>query len=213
MTDAFAALVGPIVQHLIEFQGRLARGEHPPLGPEHDKLLTMLGEAEQRASTSTQSAHDFELARHALVYWIDEILINSSWEYSLEWKNHILEWDIYRERLRADRFFEKAREAEALAGTDPLETFYLCVALGFRGRFAVEEPRELLKWGERAYARVLAGSRQPDRFLPDEAADLKLEALRPLPGKSVLLAVSILVSASVLTTLACFILAVHLATT
>jgi type VI secretion system protein ImpK len=208
MTDAFAALVGPVFQRLIDLQHRLDRGEHPPLEAERDQLLALLGEAEQKASTSSQLAHDFGLARHALVYWIDEVLIGSGWKHAMEWRQQILEWELYHERLRADRFFEKARDAELLADTDPLETFYLCVALGFRGRY-VDSPPELLKWGERVYTRVVGGSRQADRFLPDDPGEAGREALRPLPGKSVLLAVSALVSATVLLTLACFILAVN----
>jgi type VI secretion system protein ImpK len=139
------------------------------------------------------------------VYWIDEVLINSTWKHALGWRQRILEWDLYQERLRADRFYEKAQEAETLAGTDPLETFYLCVALGFRGRH-VDSPAELRKWAERVYNRVLAGGRQSDKFLPEEP--IEREPLRPLPGPSMLLAVSILVSITALFTLACFVLAV-----
>src|SRR5262249_53528511 len=155
---------------------------------------------------SSQLAHDFELAKHALVYWVDEILINSPWKHAMEWRQHILEWDIYQERLRADRFYEKAHEAEALANTDPLETYYLCVALGFRGRYA-DSPAELRGWSERIYNRIAAGSQQPDKFLPDDT--LARGPLSPLPGQSILLAVSVLVSITALFTLACFVLSVR----
>ncbi len=102
--------------------------------------MVALDEAARKAGISSQLSHDFELAKHALVYWIDEILINSPWSHAMEWRQHILEWDIYQERLRADRFFEKAHEAEVLANTDPLETYYLCVALGFRGKYVESQP-------------------------------------------------------------------------
>ena len=95
------------------------------------------------------------------------------------------------ERLRADRFYEKAHEAEALATTDPLETFFLCVALGFRGRY-VDSPAELRKWADRVYNRIAASSQQSEKFLPDDLGDR--ERLKPLPGQSILLAVSVMVS-------------------
>jgi len=207
MNDAFANLVAPVFQHLIDLQQQLEAGEEcPPLDVERERILAVLGEAEQKAgASSSQLAHDFELAKHALVYWIDEILINSRWERAAEWRQHILEWDIYQERLRADRFYEIAHDAETLAGTDPLETFFLCVALGFRGRYA-ENHKELRRWSERVYNRAVAGNHQPDRFLPDDPG--LRELLRPLPGKSVLLAVSMLVALSVVVTLACFVLAI-----
>jgi type VI secretion system protein ImpK len=205
MTDVFASLVSPVFQSVIDFQHRLEGGESPALETERDRILSLLGEADQKAATSSQLAHDWELARRALVYWIDEILINSTWKHALAWRQHILEWDLYQERLRADRFYEIAQEAEALAGTDPLETFYLCVAFGFRGRH-VDSPAELRKWAERVYNRILAGGQQSDKFLPDEP--IEREPVRPLPGPSMLLAVSILVSITALFTLACFVLAV-----
>jgi type VI secretion system protein ImpK len=206
MTDAFASLVGPVFQHLIDFQQRLDDGESPPLDAERELILAVLAEAEQKAgASSSQLAHDFELAKRALVYWIDEVLINSGWDHASEWRQHILEWDIYHERLRADQFYEAAHDAETLAGTDPLETFFLCVALGFRGRYA-DNRKELRGWSERVYNRVVAGSHHPDKFLADDPGPR--EPLRPLPGKSVLLAVSLLVALTVVSTLACFVLAV-----
>jgi type VI secretion system protein ImpK len=205
MTDAFANLVSPVFQYVIDLQHRLEVGESPALEPEREQIRVLLAEADQKAGASSQLAHDFDLARHALVYWIDEVLINAPWKHALEWRQRILEWDLFQERLRADRFYEIAHDAEALAGTDPLETFYLCVALGFRGRYA-DSPAELRKWADRIYNRIVTGGQQPDRFLPDEAPER--EPLRPLPGPRILLAVSILVSVSVLFTLACFVFAV-----
>ena len=206
MTDAFANLVGPVFQHVVDLQDGLNAGESPTLQAERDRILAVLGDAERKAgASSSQLAHDFELARRALVYWIDEVLINSGWDHATEWKQHILEWDIYQERLRADRFYEIAHDAETLAGTDPLETFFLCVALGFRGRY-VDRPKELEVWAERVYNRIVAWSHQPDKFMADDSG--RNAPLQPLAGKSVLLAASLLVSATALATLACFVLAI-----
>jgi len=99
-----------------------------------------------------------------------------------------------------------AHEAEVLANTDPLETFYLCVALGFRGRH-IESQAELRNWSERIYNRIASSSQQPEKFMPDEA--LEREELHPLPGQSILLAMSALVSVSALITVICFVLAVR----
>lgn len=206
MTDPFASLVSPVFQTVLNLQQRLEAGENPPLGPEREQIVVALDEAARKAGISSQLSHDFELAKHALVYWIDEILINSPWSHALEWRQQILEWDLYQERLRADRFFEKAHEAEVLANTDPLETYYLCVALGFRGKY-VESQAELRAWAERIYNRIASSGLQPEKFLPDESLDR--EPLSPLPGQTILLAISVLVSITALLTLACFVLAVH----
>jgi type VI secretion system protein ImpK len=205
MTDPFAGLVYPVFQEVIEVLQALDEGANPPLESARGRIVGALEEAGRKAASSATLTHDFELARHALIYWADEVLINSPWAHALEWKNRILEWEYYQSRERADRFFELAHDAERLAGTDPLETFYLCVALGFRGRFA-DDPAGLRKWSDRVYNRVAAGLQQPERFLPDEATDH--EALWPLPGPSRLLAVSVLVALSAVVTVACFVAAV-----
>ena len=209
MTDAFAGLVGPVLQHLIEFQTRLERGEQPSLASEKEHLKQLIDEAEQKAGASSALAGEFELARHALVYWVDEILINSSWRFASEYRDQILELDYFSNREGGELFFEHAGKAERLATTDPLETFYLCVALGFRGTLVFDIPK-LRTWGERAYDRITASSRHPDRFLADDPRDPDRVALPPLAGRAVLLGASILVSVTVLFTLVCFFLAVNL---
>ncbi|QDV32777.1 DotU family type IV/VI secretion system protein [Tautonia plasticadhaerens] len=201
MTDAFARVIGPIIQHVLEFQRRVAQGDHPGLEAERAELLALLDSAGQRADSARETADAFPLARHALIYWVDEVLINSGWSHASDWRNHILEWDFYRERLGGERFYEMSREAEAKSNADALETYFLCVALGFRGQHG-HAPRELQAWAERAYHRIAESARNPDHFLPEVPRAGDEGPLQPLPGPSILLTVSVLASASLLVSLA-----------
>jgi type VI secretion system protein ImpK len=205
MTDDFAGLVTPVFRHVIQLLRRIDQGECPDLEPERVKVVALLEEAGRQARARAQLAYDFALARHALVYWVDEVLINAPWSHSPTWQNRILEWQYFRERNRAERFYEEADKALRLVNTDPIETFHLCVAMGFRGKYD-DDPEGLFRWAQPVYRRVEAGCRQPDRFLPDEQFDRK--PLTPRSGPLVLLAVSLLVSLSALVTVAGFILAV-----
>ncbi len=143
-----------------------------------------------------------------LVYWIDEILITSSWNHAQEWTNHILEFFFYRESSAAVRFYEKAVEAEKRDSTDPLETFFLCVALGFRGDLASDH-EELRRWASRVHERVTEGAKHPEQYIPEPPASEQSRELSPLPGGRLLLVVSLLVCATAMVTLAGFIAAVH----
>ena len=90
MTDAFTDVVAPVIEGVIDFQDGLLRGIHPTLEQQKRGLLDLLNRAEDKASrTSPELARDFELAKRALVYWIDEILISSTWAHAHEWTNHI----------------------------------------------------------------------------------------------------------------------------
>ncbi len=208
MNDAFAQIISPVAQYVIEFQRGLERGENPTIDQVKTDLIGLIGEAEQKAAVARDLAANFALAKYALVYWSDEVLINSRWSHADEWRNHILEWEYYRENVGGEKFYDKAEEAERLADTDPLEVFFQCVALGFQGKLGFNRT-ELQRWVERAYGRIASGSQQPDRFLPDEPRDAEPAGLVPLPGKTVLLAVSVLVSITALLTLAGFILTVQ----
>ncbi len=209
MTDAFTDVIAPVIQGVIDFQDGLQRGKHPTVEEQKRALVDLLNWSEDRAGRSSPDvARDFELAKRALVYWIDEILITSSWSHAQEWTNQILEFSLYGESAAAVRFYEKAIEAEKRDSTDPLQVFFLCVALGFRGDLASNE-EEIRRWASRVHERITEGATQSEQYLPEPAGRQQERELRPLQGGRLLFAVSLLVAATAVVTLASFIAAVH----
>src|SRR5262249_33617009 len=79
MTEAFTTLVSPVFRQVIQLLRRTGQGECPELEPERVKVVALLEEASRQARASAHLAADFALARHALVYWIDEVLNNAPW--------------------------------------------------------------------------------------------------------------------------------------
>jgi type VI secretion system protein ImpK len=209
MTDAFADVVAPVIQGVIDFQDGLLRGRHPTLEEQRRELIDLLNRSEEKAGRiSPEVADDFGLAKRALVYWIDETLVSSSWRHAAEWPNRVLEFHYYRESLRAVRFYEKAEEAEKRDGIDPLETFFLCVALGFRGDLASDED-QIRRWAGRVHRRIAEGTNHPEQYLPAPPGSRQERAPRLLAGGRLLFVVSLLVAASAVVTLAGFIAAIH----
>ncbi len=209
MTDAFTDVIAPVIQGVIDFQDGLQRGKHPTVEEQKRALVDLLNWSEDRAGRSSPDvARDFELAKRALVYWIDEILITSSWSHAQEWTNQILEFSLYGESAAAVRFYEKAIEAEKRDSTDPLQVFFLCVALGFRGDLASNE-EEIRRWASRVHERITEGATQSEQYLPEPAGRQQERELRRLQGGRLLFAVSLLVAATAVVTLAGFIAAVH----
>jgi len=209
MTEAFTDLVAPVFQGVIDFQQGLVRGEHPTLEEQKREFIDLLKQAEERAVRSSAAlARDFELAKRALVYWIDEILIASKWRHAQEWINHILEFHYYHEGVAAVRFYEMATEAEKRDSTDPLETFLLCVALGFRGDLA-SDTEEIGRWASRVHERVAEGTNHPEQYIPEPPRSPRERELPALHGGRLLLLVSALVSATAIVTLFGLIVAVH----
>jgi type VI secretion system protein ImpK len=206
MNDAFAQIVTPILKHGTDLQRRIEEGEQPDLHEVKAELLELFAAADGRAGASRELATEFALAKFALVYWVDEILIDSPWTHADTWRTNILEWDYYEDNHGGDKFYDRAEDALRLTGIDPLETFFLCVALGFQGKYATAKP-DLKLWAERAYARITSGAPPSERYLPDEPR--RAGRVRPLPGKTILLTVSGLLAGTMVATLVGFLLTAH----
>ncbi len=208
MKDAFGQVIDPILRYVIDLRRGAERGDHAAIELVRTDLVALLAEAEQKALSARDTAGSFGLVKYALVYWADEVLINSSWSHADAWRYHILEWDIYQENVGGERFYEKAEEAERLTDTDPLEVFFLCVTLGFRGKLGLDRT-QLRRWVDRVYGRLAASNQPPERFLPETEDRDQLVSLGSLPGKTFMLRMSVLVSISALLTLAGFLYAIQ----
>jgi len=81
---------------------------------------------------------DLAEARYALVAFIDEQVLKSSWPGRGEWMSQPLQLIYYREYTAGENFFARLR-ALLQSGSRPfaLEIYYLCMALGFRGAYGI----------------------------------------------------------------------------
>ncbi|WP_152051604.1 DotU family type IV/VI secretion system protein [Tautonia marina] len=213
MTDAFADLIHPYFEHVIALQDRLAWGESPSIDVVKTELLGYLDKIENRAATSPQLSQDFAMVKYGLVAWTDEVLTDSEWGQSVDWgaQEQILEWDLYRSNLRAEKFYDMAAQAERRGTPDTIEVYLLCVALGFRGRMALLDEDQLLHWVSQLYERVLQASPVSSKpVFPEMPPDANPRSIGTLRGAGLLVTISSLVAISALITLAFYILSVHL---
>ncbi len=129
MTPKFAKAVDPIFMHMLRLLDRIESAESPDPGEERIQIRALIDQAEAMLGLGSE----WELAKYALVSWIDEMLIDAPWESREWWKNNVLEQQIFGTRKRHQQFFIFAQKAAELIGKDALEVFYVCVILGFRG--------------------------------------------------------------------------------
>jgi type VI secretion system protein ImpK len=209
MTDAFADVVMPIFQKVLQLLDRLFLGETRSPDEVMAQTQSWIEEAARKTLAKPDLARSFELAKFGLVTWIDEILTDSAWGTAARWSVgvHLLEWSIYGTRVGASRFYDEARRAEDEGDIDALEVYLLCVTLGFKGIMAYDET-ELAEWVERVYGRVSEAGSVASRPFSEE--DSSGSRFGPLRGPSLLITVSILVAITSLFTLAAYLLAVHL---
>lgn len=139
MTNDFGQRVYPVIRYVIRVLEQVRSAAHDNSASSSEvasQLKTMLSQFDVEGPRR----NEFDLAKRALVYWIDEVLINSNWQDAGWWSNHTLERHFFDSRERAWRFFEKAAVARQLENLDALETFYLCACLGFWGTYRDRKP-------------------------------------------------------------------------
>jgi type VI secretion system protein ImpK len=131
MTPNFAQAVDPIFLYVLALLDRISREAKPAPQEERGRIRALIDEAEARLGSGTE----WELAKYALVSWIDEMLVDAYWEGREWWSNNVLEYELFTTRECEKKFFIKAQQATTVAGRDALEVFYVCVILGFRGLY------------------------------------------------------------------------------
>jgi type VI secretion system protein ImpK len=81
------------------------------------------------------------IARYALCTMLDEAVSHMPWGGTAEWARASLLVTLYRETSGGEKFFLLLNKMskEPAANIDLLELFHVCLALGFEGRFRVQD--------------------------------------------------------------------------
>ncbi|HID96654.1 MAG TPA: DotU family type IV/VI secretion system protein [Thermodesulfobacteriaceae bacterium] len=107
----------------------------PPQGEEvRNRIENLLAAGDQAARSSGIASTDIHQAFFALCALIDEFLMNESWPGQDIWKRNLLQTQYFQTTNAGEEFFS------SLSALRPeqkwvREIFYLCLCLGFRGRY------------------------------------------------------------------------------
>jgi type VI secretion system protein ImpK len=188
MTSTFCELVHPVIASALDLKDRLDNKETPDLDAEHRRLLERLratGDVRQQSDYAGDGTV-FLGARYALACWIDELfIVHSAW--AEPWSNRPFEVALYGTRERAGKFWDQADlvlrrpnspRAPIAPGLDAMETFFLCIVLGFRGRY-LENPRKVHEYVEEMRSQVTVTTRWTE--VPDRGVKTNVE---PLLGRA-----------------------------
>ena len=168
MTPQFAQAVDPIFLTMLDLLERI--GQNQSLSPQNERYR--LSAAIDRAEAVLGGGLEWELAKYALVSWIDEMLVETPWTGRNWWSNNVLEVAYFNTRLCNERFYTKSQEAQGQPRRDALEVFYNCVILGFRGLYrdanlaasltpSLGLPPDLSNWTKQTGAAIRLGQGRP----------------------------------------------------
>jgi type VI secretion system protein ImpK len=158
MNKPFGRIVYKIIARALDVKDRLDRGESVDIEAVRNELINLVrSEGEGRRLADYSGDGVFLGARFALACWVDELFIihcPSSW--ADKWQERILEFEIFKTNVAATKFWEQADivlrhpgapRSSITPGADALETFFLCVVLGFRGTYS-DNPAKVREYVE-----------------------------------------------------------------
>ncbi len=192
MRSEFAQRVYPVLLKGLELKDRVLRGERPKLLTTQSAFKQLLGSegvppwgsGSDMTRTHTNPADIFLGMRYPLATWLDEIFCELGTFESLNqggWNENKLELSLFTTQLRDSLFWRQADHGESLpeGSSDAMETFLLCVLLGFRGEKA-REPERLREWVSSVRNRITKTlSQEP----PPVAETVPSENVPPLNSK------------------------------
>ncbi len=189
MTPKFSEAVDPVILYIVELLDRISANESPDPEEVRVQVRGRLDEAESRLGQTKE----WELAKYALVAWIDELLIEAPWDGRRWWEEKSLEFDVFNTRDRFTEFYHKAEQAAELSKKDALEVYYVCVVLGFRGIYRdpsaailaeqLRLPPTLEAWAKRVALAIQLGQGVP----PIIESPRPATGAPPLEGKFLLI--------------------------
>ncbi|MFM2093705.1 MAG: hypothetical protein RIS70_829 [Planctomycetota bacterium] len=167
MTPNFSQAVDRVFAHVLDLLDRIGKGQPVVAQEERRKIRLWFDEAE----ASLGPTREWQLAKYALVAWVDEVLIESPWQGKNWWVENTMEWELFSTHDAYEQFYVRGNEAATLSNKDALEVFFICVVLGFRGLYRdpsgamraaqLQLPADLAIWTKQTSISIRAGQGRP----------------------------------------------------
>ncbi|HEY2409955.1 MAG TPA: type IVB secretion system protein IcmH/DotU [Polyangiaceae bacterium] len=102
------------------------------------RITTLLETMRARGNDANIPQQDVGEAMYAIVAFMDEQILRSEWPGRQQWMNQPLQLTYFNENTAGEGFFTRMQALQEQPNRAPvLEIFYLCLALGFQGKYAV----------------------------------------------------------------------------
>ncbi|CAN5300723.1 hypothetical protein BH20ACI1_BH20ACI1_08560 [soil metagenome] len=164
------AFAGPVFDLIL----RLKAGIVAPSNELRPQIAAMLMDFEKRAERYRFNHKIIQVSKFALASFVDETVLTNNFPLRDEWEKYPLQLEYFGEQLAGNKFFDKLnamiKQIEQTA--DAVEIYYVCMLLGFKGRYGVYEQEKLLAiMQSTANALVKIGKIKPVELSPNWLAN------------------------------------------
>ncbi len=152
LTDLFMELIA-----YVAYFNRSAAARQPAFDQINADIRRLMSDIENRLQRTDVAPDEFDLARFAVVAWVDETILSSDWQHREAWQRESLQRLYYQTADAGEIFFERLN----MIGPhqrDVREVYYLCLAMGFKGRYIHQGDDYLLEQLKTSNLKVLTGT-------------------------------------------------------
>ena len=117
------------------------KASHSDVEGLHSRVVNEVKKFERAALNSGASPEAVRAARYALCATVDDLVLNTPWGSRSLWTTRSMVGTFHNELSGGERFYDILTHLEKNPGrnTDVLELMYLCLTLGFEGRYRIEQ--------------------------------------------------------------------------
>ncbi len=128
----------------------------PPFDQVNVKIRQLVQDSAQKMVIAGIDPRNYDDARFALCAWIDETVMNSPWQHRAAWQRTLLQSEYYNTVNAGAEFFDRLNQLHP-DHNDVREIYYLCLGLGFAGRYSMEGDEFLRDQLKKSNLRSLIG--------------------------------------------------------
>ncbi len=129
---ALADLCGDLLAFALQLKRSSDPGDADMLRGKIDEQFRAL---ETKARQADIPADDVQQAKYAIAAFIDEMILTSSWGLKDSWADKPLQLAYFNEFAAGEELYNKIDTLRGAKRNSVLEVYYLCLALGFRGKY------------------------------------------------------------------------------
>jgi type VI secretion system protein ImpK len=150
----------------------------------YTRLREHVEAARRRGAEAGYTESEQAQLAYALAALADEVAMASAGALREHWSQRPLQLALFSDNVAGERFFAELERALEAGRVGVLRTYYMCLVLGFKGRYAVQggEP-ELARIRERVRERLARALALPEQLSPDGARPERglIEGTRRVP--------------------------------
>ena len=124
------------------------------------KAQDLLSKIERHAQIQGNHPENIQKAKFALVAFLDEAINLSGWSHKNDWLSQPLQLLMFNSYNAGEEFFDYLDKLRTniRENREIIEIYYLCLILGFKGKYLIHDPEHLRKRIDQIYQELYSAS-------------------------------------------------------